>query len=104
MNAKASFPASGAPAAASQPRDSLTQAGRRYRRLVLALLVIVAVFNYLDRQILSMLLEPIKHEFGLTDTQLGFLSGFAFSAFYALFSIPLAKFADTSNRVALIAV
>lgn len=100
MNAKASFPMTGA----AHAHQSLTSAGRRYRRLVLALLVVVAVFNYLDRQILSMLLEPIKHEFGLSDTQLGFLSGFAFSALYALFSIPLAKLADTSNRVALIAV
>lgn len=76
----------------------------RYRSYVLAMLVIVAVFNYLDRQILSMLIEPIKAEFALSDTQLGFLTGLSFSLFYALFSIPLARFADTANRSRLIAV
>jgi predicted MFS family arabinose efflux permease len=76
----------------------------RYRRYVLAMIVVVAIFNYLDRQILSMLLEPLKLEFGLSDTQLGFLSGFSFSVFYALFSLSLARAADTANRSSLIAI
>lgn len=87
-----------APAAAA---DSSVE---RYRRYVLVMIVVVAIFNYLDRQILSMLLQPLKVEFGLSDTQLGFLSGFSFSVFYALFSLSLAKAADTTNRSSLIAL
>jgi len=70
---------------------------------VLGVIVVVSVFNFLDRQILSILLEPIREEFGLTDTQIGLMSGFAFSLFYALFSIPLARFADRHSRTLLIA-
>ncbi|MEO6041685.1 MAG: MFS transporter [Croceibacterium sp.] len=63
----------------------------------------VATLNFVDRQLLSMLLEPIKAEFALTDTQLGFLTGFAFATFYILIGFPLAKFADQGNRRNLIA-
>jgi len=66
------------------------------------MIVVVSVFNFLDRQILSILLEPIREEFGLTDTQIGLMSGFAFSLFYSLFSIPLARFADRHSRTLLI--
>lgn len=69
---------------------------------MLGAIVVVTVFNFLDRQILSILLEPIREEFGLTDTQIGLMSGFAFSLFYSLFSIPLARFADRHSRTLLI--
>ena len=77
-------------------------ASKRYRGYVLGVITLVSVFNFLDRQLLSMLLEPIKGEFGLTDTQIGVMSGFAFSLFYSLFSIPLARFADRHSRTLLI--
>ena len=77
-------------------------ASSHYRNYVLGVIVVVYIFNFLDRQILSILLEPIKAEFGLTDTQIGFMSGFAFSLFYSLFSIPLARFADRHSRTKLI--
>ena len=75
---------------------------KNYRNYVLGIIVVVSVFNFLDRQILSILLEPIRAEFGLTDTQIGVMSGFAFSLFYSLFSIPLARFADRHSRTFLI--
>ncbi len=74
------------------------------RRYALGVLVVVYTFNFIDRQILSILLEPIKQELALSDTQLGMLAGFAFAAFYATLGIPIARFADRSNRRNLIAL
>jgi len=69
----------------------------------LALLVVVYTFNFIDRQILSILIEPIKLELGLNDTQMGLLTGFAFALFYATLGIPIARYADRANRRNLIA-
>lgn len=91
---------SNAPASpAAQGRVSFTPA---YRNYVLGILVAVYVFNLIDRQILSMLLEPIKQELLLSDTQLGLLSGIAFAIFYTTFGIPIARYADRSSRVNVI--
>ena len=62
------------------------------------------MFNALDRGALAILVEPIKTDLGLSDTQLGLLTGFAFSLTYALFGIPLARLADTRSRVKLLSV
>jgi MFS family permease len=80
---------------------SINESQRRY---VLGVLVVVYTFNFIDRQILSILLEPIKRDLGLSDTQLGMLTGFAFAAFYATLGIPIARLADRSNRRNLIAI
>lgn len=64
----------------------------------LILLTVVAAFNYLDRFVLSLLMEPIKQEFQLTDSHLGFLTGFSFAVFYALAGIPIARWSDRGNR------
>ena len=74
----------------------------RYRQYVLGILLVVYVFNFIDRQILSILLEPIRKDLGLSDTQLGFLSGVAFAIFYATLGIPIARLADRSSRVNVI--
>jgi len=74
------------------------------RRYVLGTLVVVYTFNFIDRQILSILLEPIKLDLELSDTQLGFLTGFAFALFYATLGIPIARWADAHNRRNLIAL
>ena len=66
------------------------------------LLCLVNMFNALDRGALAILVEPIKTDLGLSDTQLGLLTGFAFSLTYALFGIPLARLADTRSRVKLL--
>lgn len=76
----------------------------RYRYYVLVMLTLVSTLNFVDRQLMAILLEPIKAEFQLSDTQLGFLTGFAFSIFYAICGIPLAKLADQGNRSRLIAI
>jgi MFS family permease len=78
------------------------KASNAYRNYVVWLLFIIYVFNYVDRQILSIVLEPIKQEFGLQDWQLGMLSGLAFAAFYSTLGIPIARMADTRNRVNII--
>lgn len=75
----------------------------RRRRLTLALLTLTYFFSYMDRQILSILLELIKADLALSDTQLGLLSGLAFAVFYATLGIPVARFADRSNRRNIIA-
>ncbi len=75
-------------------------------RTMLWILLIVYIFNFLDRQIVNILAEPIKAELGLSDTQLGLLAGPAFAFFYALLGIPIARYADKdgTNRVRLIAL
>ena len=75
-------------------------------RLVLWTLLIVYVFNFLDRQIVNILAELIKRDLNLSDTQLGLMTGLAFALFYTVLGIPIARFADrpTSNRVGLISV
>ncbi len=74
------------------------------RRYVLGVLVVVYTFNFIDRQILSILLQDIKEELGLSDSALGLLSGFAFAMFYATLGIPIARLADRGNRRNIIAI
>ena len=69
---------------------------------VLALLLLAYVFNFLDRQILSILKIPIKAELGLTDTQLGLMGGIAFASLYSTLAIPFARYADRGRRVTVI--
>ena len=81
-----------------------TQTSNSIRNYALGILVVVYTFNFIDRQILSILLESIKTDLGLSDTSLGFLTGFAFALFYATLGIPIAKYADKGNRRNLIAL
>jgi MFS family permease len=71
---------------------------RAYRGLVLAMLLLVYTFNFLDRQILGILVQPIKADLGLTDTQLGALGGVAFALLYSTLGIPFALLADRTSR------
>jgi len=75
-----------------------------YRRYVLLILTGVYVFNFVDRQILVILQESIKQDLGLSDTQLGLMTGFTFAIFYVLFGIPIAHIADKGNRRNIIAI
>jgi MFS family permease len=77
---------------------------RSYRRYVGVLLTIVYVFNQLDRMVFNILMEPIKHEFSLTDTQLGFLAGPAQVLIYACLGIVVARWADRHRRIAIMTV
>ena len=76
----------------------------RARRYALGLLVVVYTFNFVDRQILAILLPAIQAEFGVGDTVLGFLAGTAFALFYATLGVPIALLADRWNRRNLIAI
>jgi len=69
-----------------------------YKRFALAMLTAVYALNFIDRQILVILQEPIKAEMGLSDAQLGLLSGFAFAVVYVSAGIPIAFWADRGNR------
>ena len=75
----------------------------RLRRTMLVMLGLVSMFNYIDRTVLSVLQEPIKRELGLSDGQLGLLTGLAFALFYATLSLPIARLADRFNRRNIIA-
>ena len=75
-----------------------------YANYVLGLLFLAYVVNFIDRQILSILLEPIKEEFGVSDTAMGFLTGTAFAIFYAAAGIPIARWADGWVRRSIIAL
>ena len=76
----------------------------RYRYYVLAVLTLVYAFNFINRQLLVILQEPVKADLGLSDTQLGLLTGFAFAVFYVVCGIPIARWADKSVRRSIIAL
>ncbi|OLF71114.1 MFS transporter [Maricaulis sp. W15] len=78
--------------------------GAGYRTYVMVLLFLVYTFNFLDRQIISILGEPIKNEFDLTDEQLGALGGFAFAFLYSTFGVPIAWLADRWSRTWIMAI
>jgi len=77
---------------------------KRYRWVVSLTLMLVYALNQLDRQIINILLQPIKVEFALTDMQAGLLAGLAFALFYTTLGIPLARLADRGNRVKMISI
>lgn len=93
-------------AASSQGIASPAAGTSAQTRTMLWILLIVYIFNFLDRQIVNILAEPIKADLGLSDTELGLLAGPAFAVFYALLGIPIARYADKegTNRVRLIAL
>ncbi|THD79473.1 MAG: MFS transporter [Phenylobacterium sp.] len=74
-----------------------------YRRYALWVLLGIYVVNFLDRQVINILAEPIKNDLHLLDWQVGLLSGFAFGLVYTLLGFPLARAADRGNRVWIIA-
>lgn len=82
---------------------ALTSSGARDRSIALGLLTAGYMLSVTDRMILSVLFQPIKAEFGLSDTELGLLGGLTFALFYATLGVPLAKLADRSDRRRLIA-
>ena len=83
-----------------QPGTALSKSARRYS---LAVLVVVYTFNFIDRQILAILLPAIKAEFLVDDWVLGFLIGTSFAVFYATLGMPISLLADRWNRRNLIA-
>ncbi len=82
---------------------SLKKFSPGYRTYALIILMGVNLLNYMDRAILSVLIQPIKMEFHASDTQMGILTGIAFALFYAIFGFPIARIADRGVRVRVIA-
>ncbi|HTJ17952.1 MAG TPA: MFS transporter [Steroidobacteraceae bacterium] len=75
-----------------------------YRYYVAWLLCGVYTLSIMDRQLVAILVEPIRKEFALQDWHMGLLSGFAFAIFYTVLGVPLARLADRNNRVTIIGV
>lgn len=90
-------------ALAGQPRTAVA-AGDSIR-LTMWLLLIVYIFNFIDRQIVNILAEPIAKDLDLSDTQIGLMTGIAFALFYTVLGLPIARYADkpTTHRGRLIA-
>jgi MFS family permease len=97
-------PATTPDAMAFAPPRAEFQVSESYRRYVIWLLFAVFVLNFVDRQIMTILIQPIKQEFGFSDTQLGMLGGLAFAVLYSTLGIPIARLADRGNRVNIIAI
>jgi predicted MFS family arabinose efflux permease len=82
----------------------VVRAGRGYRLYMAGLLFLVYVVHHLDRNVLLLLQEPIRKEFGLSDSQLGMLSGIGYALPFAMAGIPLGALADRVNRTRLVAL
>lgn len=75
----------------------------RYAWYVVFALTAIYMLSYVDRTILSLLVAPMKRDFGISDTQVGLLQGLAFGLFYTFLGVPIGRMADTRNRRSLIA-
>jgi MFS family permease len=96
--APAAEPQAAAPAADAVPFS------RAYTRYAMWLLLGIYVINFLDRQVINILAEPIKQDLHLADWQLGLMSGLAFAIFYTVLGIPIARLAERKNRAVIIGV
>ena len=86
-----------------QPNHSALSPART--RITLFLLALIYVFSYIDRNLIAIVIEPIKQEFGVSDTVMGAVSGLAFAFLYSVFSFPLSRLADSGvNRKNIVAV
>jgi MFS family permease len=84
--------------AADGVQNAGSYSSARYRYYALGLMTSAYMLNFLDRQILSILQEPIKRELQLSDSHLGLLTGFSFAVFYILLGLPIARWADRGIR------
>ena len=83
--------------------ENTPSVGGNYAHFVLIVLVVVSIFNFVDRNILAILSQDIQADLGISDADMGFLYGTVFALFYAIFGIPLARFADVWVRRSIIA-
>lgn len=91
---------------ATAPATGPTSATQSGVRATLWILLVVYIFNFIDRQIVNILAEPIARELSLSDTQIGLMTGLAFALFYTVLGLPIARYADrpTTSRPRLIAI
>ncbi|HEY9218148.1 MAG TPA: MFS transporter [Phenylobacterium sp.] len=91
-----------APAAVADPVTGVTPQPAGYRRYAMGLLLGIYMVNFLDRQVVNILAEPIKNDLHLTDTQIGLMGGLAFAIFYTVLGVPIARMAERKNRPIII--
>jgi MFS family permease len=96
------MPAQSAPAPATQQTEA-PYPSPRYSWYVVGVLTLVYVFSFIDRQILSLLVRPLRRDLQITDTEVSILMGFSFAVFYTFCGIPLGRLADTRSRRSIIA-
>ena len=84
------------------PQDGLFPVS--YRRKALGILLLIYVFNFVDRQVVNILAESIKRDLALTDTQLGMMTGLAFAVFYSMLGLPIARYAEYGDRPRIVAI
>ena len=89
---------------AEAPDQSFAFRSEGYAWLVVFMLFLATLVSYLDRQIINLLVDPIRNDLGITDTQISLLQGFAFALFYSIVAIPLGRLADARNRKVIISV
>lgn len=82
--------------------DNVAEKSMAYPWLVVFILMIAYVFSFVDRQILNLLVGPIRRDLGISDTQMSLLMGFSFAIFYTILGIPLGRLADSKSRRGLI--
>lgn len=94
------------PAGSNQPvsHEQHPYPKESYAWYVVGILMIVYIFSFMDRQILALLVDPIKADLNISDTQISYLGGFAFALFYTFFGIPIARMADSKNRKWIISI
>ncbi|MBM89166.1 MAG: MFS transporter [Gammaproteobacteria bacterium] len=84
--------------------NNLKKPSLKYQWYVVFVLLLAQMFSFLDRMIMGLLVGPIRESFSISDTQYSLLAGLAFSLFYALMGLPLARVADSKNRRNLISI
>jgi MFS family permease len=92
-----------ASAPTTQATDSSKQFSVAYRRWLIFVMLLVCLINYADRSVVGAVAEPLRRELGLTDLQLGLLSGLSFALLYSVLGIPFARLAERHSRVRIIA-
>ncbi|MND87909.1 L-galactonate transporter [compost metagenome] len=88
----------------SQTSTEIKKKSYAYEWYVVGICMVAYIFSFVDRQILALMIEPIKHDLQLTDTQFSLLHGLAFSLFYAFMGMPIALLADKFSRPKIIAM
>ena len=76
----------------------MTIDSRNYSWFVVFMLCVASVVSYVDRQVINLLVEPIKEDLQISDTSISLLQGFAFAIFYSIVAIPLGRLVDNYNR------
>src|SRR5665213_3036787 len=95
------------PVSATTPVDTSrdeTLLRTRYRRLFVAAMFIVCLFNFADRAVFAVLAQTIKQEFSLSDFEIGILQGLSFAILYAGLGLPIGRLAERTSRIRIVAI